>query len=79
MPKQDTGTSQHRAVKHLVAHWSRLKRKKKCQVLEATQWFFCDFMDCNPPGSSVHGILQARILEGAAILFSPTKTAMINQ
>ena len=24
---------------------------------------FCDPMDCGPPGSSVHGILQARILE----------------
>jgi len=24
-------------------------------------------MDCNPPGSSVHGILQARILEWVAI------------
>ena len=23
----------------------------------------CDLMYCNPPGSSVHGILQARILE----------------
>ena len=23
----------------------------------------CDFMDCSPLGSSVHGILQARILE----------------
>ena len=27
-------------------------------------------MDCSPPGSSVHGILQARILEGFAIAFS---------
>ena len=27
----------------------------------------CDAMDCGPPGSSVHGILQARILEWAAI------------
>ena len=27
-------------------------------------------MDCNPPGSSVHGIFQARILEWIAILFS---------
>ena len=27
----------------------------------------CDPMDCSPPGSSVSGILQARILEGAAI------------
>ena len=30
----------------------------------------CDLMDCSPPGSSVHGILQARILEWAAISFS---------
>ena len=30
----------------------------------------CDPMDCNPPGSSVHGILQARILEWVAIPFS---------
>ena len=26
----------------------------------------CDPIDCSPPGSSVHGILQARILEGVA-------------
>ena len=25
-------------------------------------WLFCDPMDCSPPGSSVHGISQARIL-----------------
>ena len=31
---------------------------------------FCDPMNCNPPGSSVHGILQARILEWVAMLFS---------
>ena len=30
----------------------------------------CDPMDCSPPGSSVHGILQTRILEWAAIPFS---------
>ena len=30
----------------------------------------CDPVDCSPPGSSVHGILQARILEWAAIPFS---------
>ena len=29
-----------------------------------------DSMDCSPPGSSVHGILQARILEWAAMLCS---------
>ena len=27
-------------------------------------------MDCSPPGSSVHGIFQARILEQVAISFS---------
>ena len=30
----------------------------------------CDPMDCSPPGSSVRGILQARILEWVAISFS---------
>ena len=30
----------------------------------------CSPMDCSPPGSSVHGILQARILEWVAISFS---------
>ena len=27
----------------------------------------CDPMDCSPPGSSVHGILQARMLEWVAM------------
>ena len=31
---------------------------------------FCDPMDCSQPGSSVHGIFQARILEWVAISFS---------
>ena len=30
----------------------------------------CDPVDCSPPGSSVHGILQTRILEWVAIPFS---------
>ena len=30
----------------------------------------CDPVNCSPPGSSVHGILQARILEWVAISFS---------
>ena len=29
-----------------------------------------DPMDWSPPGSSVHGILQARVLEWGAIVFS---------
>ena len=38
-----------------------------------------DPMDCSPPGSSVHGILQARVLEWGAIAFSghlPTQIQM---
>ena len=31
---------------------------------------FCDLMNCSPQGSSVPGILQARILESVAIPFS---------
>ena len=30
----------------------------------------CDPIDGNPPGSSVHGIFQARVLEWGAIAFS---------
>ena len=29
-----------------------------------------DPMDCNPPGSSIHGIFQARVPEWGAIAFS---------
>ena len=31
---------------------------------------FCDPMDCGPPGSSVHGTSQVRILEWVVISFS---------
>ena len=32
----------------------------------------CDPMDCSLPGSSIHGIFQARVLEWGAIAFSMT-------
>ena len=35
-----------------------------------------DPMDCSLPGSSVHGILQARVLEWVAIAFSVTDEYM---
>ena len=34
-----------------------------------------DPMDCSPPGSSVHGIFQARLLEWGAIAFSELVTS----
>ena len=54
----------------------RLKREGMCmhihtRVCCAQSWqTLCDSMNCSPPGSSVHAILQARILEWVAILFS---------
>ena len=39
-------------------------------VLVAQSWQLCNPMDCSLPGSSVHGIVQARVLEWVAILFS---------
>ena len=40
--------------------------------IEVTQWCsaLCDPMDCSLPGSSIHGIFQARILKWVAISFS---------
>ena len=44
-------------------------KKKKALVAQSCPTL-CDPMDCKLPGSSVHGILQARILEWVAIPFS---------
>ena len=40
--------------------WREVKVVKSCPII-------CDLMNCSLPGSSVRGILQARILEGVAI------------
>ena len=39
----------------------------------------CDSIDCSPPGSSAHGILQTRILEWEAIPFSRGSSRPTNQ
>ena len=36
----------------------------------AAKWTLSDPMDCSPPGSSIYGIFQARVLEWGAIAFS---------
>ena len=40
-----------------------------CMCAQSLQSYptLCDAMDCSPPGSSIHGILQARILEWVAM------------
>ena len=38
-----------------------------------------DPMDCSPPGSSVHGTLQAKVLEWGAIAFEILNTLKKNK
>ena len=41
--------------------------KALCVLIPFTRVRLCDPMDCSPPGSSVRGILQERILEWVAM------------
>ena len=50
-------------IKHLLIH-PTYSLNVVCHVLSYVR--LCNPMDCSPPGSSVHGIFQARILEGVA-------------
>ena len=45
-----------------------LKLKSENEVAQSCLTL-CDPMDCTPPGTSVHEIFQARILEWVAISF----------
>ena len=54
----------------LVESTSRGKWKKVKVLVAQSCSTLCDHMDYSPPGSSVYGILQARILEWVAISFS---------
>ena len=60
--------------KHLLISWlqspSIVILKVKVKVKSLSRVRLCDPVDCSPPGSSVHEILQARILEWVAISFS---------
>ena len=46
-----------------------LKVKRESEVTQSCLTL-SDPVDCSPPGSSVHGIFQARVLEWGAIAFS---------
>ena len=58
-------------------HWSGLPFPPPMHESEKWKWSLAqscptprDPMDCSRPGSSIHGILQARVLEWGAIAFS---------
>ena len=47
-----------------------VKESEKVKVKSLSVSDSCDPMDCSLPGSSVHGIFRARVLEWVAISFS---------
>ena len=55
-----------RQILHPLGYWGHTQSKDVCcmyvQVGQSCLTL-CDAMDCRPPGSFVHGIFQARILE----------------
>ena len=46
-----------------------MKVKSESEVAQSCLTL-CDPMDCSPPGSSIHGIFQASVLEWGANAFS---------
>ena len=52
---------------HFLLQCMKVKRESEVAQLCPT---LSDPMDCSPPGSSIHGIFQARVLEWVAIAFS---------
>ena len=59
--------------------YSRLIQQKRLSEVAQLCMALCDPMDCSPPGSSVHRILQARILELVAVPFSRGSSQPRNQ
>ena len=47
-----------------------ISQSKKRKEVAQSCLTLCNPMDCSSPGSSVHGIYQARVLEWGAIAFS---------
>ena len=53
-----------------------MKVKSESEVAESCPTF-SDSMDCSPPGSSIPGIFQARVLEWLAIAFSDLPSLLL--
>ena len=58
-------------IQESTVEFDSAMKKNEVHML-VTQWCptLCYLIDCNLPGSSVHGISEARILEGTAISYS---------
>ena len=69
-PGKNTGVGCHFLLQSMKVK-SESEFVQSCPILS-------DPMDCSPPGSSVHGIFQARVLEWGAIVTNKT-TALKKQ
>ena len=70
-PGKNTGVGCHFLLQCMKVK-SESKVAQLCPILS-------DPMDCSPPGSSIHGIFQARVLEWGAIAFSVKSQTYIKQ
>ena len=61
-PGKNTGVGCHFLLQ-LMEVKSESEVAQSCPTL-------CDPMDCSPPGSSIHGIFQVKVLQWGAIVFS---------
>ena len=75
--REAKGKGEKERYNHLNAEFQRIARRDKKPFLSESESVshsvcptLCDPMDCSLPGSSVHGILQVRILEWIAIPIS---------
>ena len=70
-PGKNTGVSCHFLLQCMKVK-SESKVAQSCLTLR-------DPMDCSLPGSSIHGIFQARVLEWGAIAFSDTEYYLLSK
>ena len=63
------GSTEKHSLAHVYSEWAVTQSLGRCLVPESCSGLW-QALDCSPPGSSDHGISQARIQEWAAISFS---------
>ena len=63
-PGKNTGVGHH-----FLLQGMKVKSKSEIEVVQSCPTL-SDLMDCSLPGSSAHGIFQARVLEWGTIAFS---------
>ena len=70
MPRSGLAESYRGSIPNFLRKQDNLLGVSNESISHSSHLILCDPMDCSSPGSSVHGILQVRILEWVAIPFS---------